>query len=105
MKASVFYDSGAQVSRIRTALAERLNLESKPIKIVIRKVGGVEEDLDTRLYKVCVCGDSESKCRQLTQQEFPKYQTKPRIQMSTTFQVLLVYLSISCAVRHVQSIF
>ena len=63
----MFYDSGAQVSRIRTALAERLSLESKPIKIVIPKVGGVEEDLDTRLYKVRVYGDSESKCRQLRQ--------------------------------------
>ena len=58
VEASVFYDSGAQVSIIRSALAERLRLESRPVKIVITKVGGVEEDLDTKLYKVPVCDDN-----------------------------------------------
>ena len=58
VEASVFYDSGTQISIIRTALAERLCLESKPIRIVITKVGGAEEDLDTKLYKVPVCDDN-----------------------------------------------
>ena len=58
VEASVFYDSGAQVSIIRSALAERLRLERKPIEIVITKVGGVEEDLDTKLYKVPVCNEN-----------------------------------------------
>ena len=58
VEASVFYDSGAQVSIIRTALAEHLCLESKPIKICITKVGGVEEDLDTKLDTVPVCDDN-----------------------------------------------
>ena len=36
--ANVFYDSGAQISMIRTDLAEELKLEGKPSKIVITKV-------------------------------------------------------------------
>ena len=58
VEASVFCDSGAQNSIIRTALAECLRLESKPIKIVITKVEGVEEDLDTKLYKFPVCDNN-----------------------------------------------
>lgn len=58
MEASVFYDSGAQVGIIRTALAEHLCIESKPIKIVITKVGGIEEDLDAKLYKTPVCDNN-----------------------------------------------
>ena len=54
MKASIFLDSGAQVSMIRSACAEQLGLEGKPVKIVITKVGGVEEEFDTKLFKVPV---------------------------------------------------
>jgi hypothetical protein len=54
-EANVFYDSGAQVSMIRSSYAESLNLESKPIRIVITKVGGAEEDMSTSIYKVPVC--------------------------------------------------
>lgn len=43
VESNVFYDSGAQISLIRSAFADQLGLESKPIKIVITKVGGVEE--------------------------------------------------------------
>ena len=57
MKASIFLDSGAQVSMIRSACAEQLGLEGKPVKIVITKVGGVEEELDTKLFKVPVYKD------------------------------------------------
>ena len=53
-EASVFYDSGAQISMIRRSYAESLALESKPISIVITKVGGTEEELTTKLYKVPV---------------------------------------------------
>ena len=56
-KASIFLDSGAQVSLIRKACAEQLGLEGKPVKIVITKVGGVEEELDTKLFKVPVYKD------------------------------------------------
>jgi len=37
---------------IRTAYTDQLGLDNKPIKIVITKVGGIEEELDTRLCKV-----------------------------------------------------
>ena len=43
---------------IRTECAEQSGLDSKPIKIVITKVGGVEEELDTKLYKVPLYADS-----------------------------------------------
>lgn len=42
METNVFYDSGAQVSLIRSARTEQLGLEHRPVKIVITKVGGVE---------------------------------------------------------------
>ena len=51
-KASVFYDSGAQVSMIRDDFAEELGLESKPVTIFIAKVGETEQELNTKLYKV-----------------------------------------------------
>ena len=40
---------------IRSNFAESMNLESKPIKIVITTVGGTEEEMSTRVYKVPVC--------------------------------------------------
>ena len=49
---NVFYDSGTQVSLIRSARAKQLGLEHKPVTIVITKVGGVEEELDMKVYKV-----------------------------------------------------
>ena len=45
---------------IRSEFAESLNLESQPIRIVITKVGGVEEDMNTSLYKVPVCKEDGS---------------------------------------------
>ena len=58
METNVFYDNGAQISLIRSACAEQLGLDHKPVKIVITKVGGVEEDLDTKMYKVPLYDDS-----------------------------------------------
>ena len=51
---NVFYDSGAQISMVRKDLAEVIGLEGTSIKIVISKVGGAEEELDTKMYKVPV---------------------------------------------------
>ena len=58
MKTNVFYDSGAQISLIRSVCAEQLGLDHKPVKIVITKVGGVEEELDTKMCKVSLYDDS-----------------------------------------------
>jgi hypothetical protein len=52
--ANVFYDSGAQISMVRKDLAEEMGLEGRQSKIVITKVGGTEEELDTKIYKVPV---------------------------------------------------
>ena len=52
-EASIFFDSGTQISMVRSSFAESLGLESKTVKILITKVGGVEEELSTKLYKVC----------------------------------------------------
>lgn len=58
METNVFYDTGAQISLIRSACAEQLGLDHKPVKIVITKVDGVEEELDTKMYKVPLYDDS-----------------------------------------------
>ena len=58
MEINVFYDSGAQISLIQSACAEQLGLDHKPAEIVITKVGGVEEELDTKMYKVPLYDDS-----------------------------------------------
>ena len=39
METNVFYDSGAQISLIRSACAEQIGLDHKPVKIVITKSG------------------------------------------------------------------
>jgi len=54
-EASVFYDSGAQISMVRSSSAETLCLESKPVKILITKVSGVKKELTTKLYKFPIC--------------------------------------------------
>jgi len=40
---------------VRSSFAESLSLECKPVKILITKVGGVEEELSAKLYKVPIC--------------------------------------------------
>jgi len=40
---------------VRSSFAESLSLESKPVKILITKVGRVKEELSTKLYKVPIC--------------------------------------------------
>ena len=60
-EANVFLDSEVQISMICNALAETLALESRPISIVITKVGGVKEEFITKLYKVPVYNTDEHK--------------------------------------------
>ena len=65
-EATIFLDSGAQISMIRSSLAESLSLQSKPVKILITKVGGIEEELTTKVYKFPVC-TSDGKAVQVIQ--------------------------------------
>ncbi len=52
--ANIFYDSGAQLYMVRESSADELELQARLTKIVITKVGGSEEKLDTNMYKVPV---------------------------------------------------
>ena len=46
-----YFLTGAQISMIRSSLAESLSLPSKPVKILITKVGCIEEELTKKIYK------------------------------------------------------
>jgi uncharacterized Zn ribbon protein len=48
----MFLDSGAQVSLIRNAVAKNLKLKGKDANVTITKVGGEEEEIQTKIYKV-----------------------------------------------------
>ena len=49
---NVLLDSGAQVSLIRQDTAETLGLKGKDVSITITKVGGEEESIKTKEYKL-----------------------------------------------------
>ena len=51
-RANVLLDSGAQISLIRSSVAEDLKLKGKDIVITITKVGGQEEELIKKSYQV-----------------------------------------------------
>ena len=49
---NVLLDSGAQISLIRLETAESLGLEGKKVSITITKIGGEEEEMITKVFKV-----------------------------------------------------
>ena len=51
-RANALLDSGAQISLIRSCVAEDLKLKGKSIVVTITKVGGQEEELSTKIYQV-----------------------------------------------------
>ena len=51
---NVLLDSGSQISIIRQSVADDLNLTGRNISVSITKVGGEEEQIQTRLFKVPV---------------------------------------------------
>lgn len=51
-RANALLDSGAQISLIRSSVAEDLKLKGTDIVITITKVGGLEEELITKSYQV-----------------------------------------------------
>ena len=51
-KANALLDSGAQISLIKSSLAEDLKLRGKSVVVTITKVGGEEEELRTMMYRV-----------------------------------------------------
>ena len=50
--ANVLLDSGAQITLIRKSLAENFKLKGKDVITTITKVGGEEEELQTKVYEV-----------------------------------------------------
>ncbi|KAJ8036637.1 hypothetical protein HOLleu_20672 [Holothuria leucospilota] len=51
-RGNILLDSGAQISLIRTSLAEQLNLKGKNVNITITKVGGEQEQMQTKKYQL-----------------------------------------------------
>ena len=60
-RANVLFDSGAQISFIRQETANCLGLKGKDISVTITKVGGEEEEMKTKMYKVPVSAIDYSK--------------------------------------------
>ena len=52
---SILLDSGAQISLIRNETAASLGLKGRDTSITITEVGGDEETITTKVYKVPVC--------------------------------------------------
>ena len=53
-RVNVLLDSGAQISLIRLSLAEEMDLKGKDVTVIIGKVGGEEEQLKTKLFRIPV---------------------------------------------------
>ena len=49
---NLLLDSGAQVSLIKLSVSDELGLKGKEVTITIAKVGGEEEELITKLFRV-----------------------------------------------------
>ena len=58
---NVLFDSGAQISLIRQKTTNCLGLKGKDISVTITKVGGEEEEMKTKMYKVPVSAIDNSK--------------------------------------------
>ena len=51
-EANILMDSGAQISLIRTDMAQRLKMTGKDVTITMKTVGGQQEEINTKLYNV-----------------------------------------------------
>ena len=58
---NIMFDSGAQISLIRRETADSLRLNGRDITVNIVKVGGDEEEIQTKVYEVAVSGMNDSK--------------------------------------------
>ena len=55
------FDSGAKISLIQRETADTLRLNGRDITVNIVKVGGDEEEIQTKIYEVAVSGMNDSK--------------------------------------------
>ena len=53
-QANVLLDTGAQISLIRTSVAEELGIKGKTITITMAKVRGEENEMATKMYRFCI---------------------------------------------------
>ena len=60
-RGNVLFDSSAQVSLIRQETADSLGLKGKEIPVTITKVGGQEEEINTKVYKVPISAIDDRK--------------------------------------------
>ena len=60
-RVNVLFDSGAQVSLIRQQTADCLGLKGKNISVTIMKVGGEEQEMKTKVYRVPVSAIDNSR--------------------------------------------
>jgi hypothetical protein len=60
-RGNVLLDSGAQISLIRSETADSLGLKGRDISVNLIKVGGEEESIHTKIYKVPVSGIGDPK--------------------------------------------
>ena len=58
---NIMFDSGAQISLIQGETADSLRLNGRYITVNIVKVGGDEEEIQTKIYEVAVSGMNDSK--------------------------------------------
>ncbi|XP_041453627.1 uncharacterized protein LOC121406824 [Lytechinus variegatus] len=64
-RANVLLDSGSQVSLIKNSLAERLHLKGTKTSITIKKLGDIEEELETFRYRVPIREANTTKKHQM----------------------------------------
>ncbi|XP_028399264.1 uncharacterized protein LOC114522722 [Dendronephthya gigantea] len=50
-QANMLLDTGAQISLIRTSVAEELGLKGKSVTVTMAKVGGEENEMSTKMYR------------------------------------------------------
>ena len=62
-RGNVLFDSGAQISLIHSETAHNLGLKGRDISVNITKVGGEEEKISTKVYKVPVTAIDNQKRR------------------------------------------
>ena len=54
VEGNLLLDTGAQISLIRSSLADQLKLKGRHVKVKVTKVGGVEEEIQSKIYQVTV---------------------------------------------------
>jgi hypothetical protein len=87
-RGNVLLDSGAQISLIRQETASALGLNGKNTSVTITKVGGQEETVKTKAYKVEVTSIDDNKKFMIKAIGIPN--TFPR-SIPHAFQSYLVY--------------